>query len=199
MTPGNNPRGFNLLPRPGGGSLLFLLRQDTSCGAAVELSSLTAAGEPSAPRQLSGLRSRHDESPRLEPGPDGSALVVGREGPTLTFARLGAGDAEAVRPVSLEDAEYVASGWDGRAAVVVAQVRCGPRMRRTDAWVLTGSLTRRARVWPCRREQPPMELDGAGHLVLVGHAGQNVLVARASCGLAAWIARPRAACHAPRA
>ena len=199
MTAGENPVGVGLLPRPGGGSLLFLRRQDTLCGAALEMSSLTDAGEPSAPRQLSGLRSRPNESPRLQPGPNGHALIVSREGQHLAFARLDGDDAAALRPVSVQDAEYVASGWDGRAAIVVAQVRCGPRMRRTDAWVLTDSGTRRAHVWPCQPGQPPMELDEAGHLVLVGLAGRNRFVARASCRLATWVTRPRAACHAPRA
>ena len=199
MTPGENPVAAGLVPRQGGGSLLFLRRQDSSCGAALELSSLTDAGEPSAPRPLVGLRSRVDESPRLEPGHDGHTLIVGREDHDLTFARLDTDDAAAARPVTVRDAEYVASGWDGRAAIVVAEVPCGPRMRRTDAWVLTDSGTRRAHVWPCQRTQPPMELDGAGHLVLVGRERRNLFVARASCRLATWVARPRAGCRAPRA
>lgn len=199
ITPNENPVPAGLLPRPGGGSLLLLRRQDSSCGAALELASLTDAGEASVPWRLPGLRIRPDESPRLDPGPDRRTLIVSREGKALTFARLDEAGAAAVRPVAVQDADYVASGWDGRAAIVVARVRCGPGMHRTDAWVLTGSGTRRARVWPCQARQPSMELDGAGHLVLAGVDARNRFVARASCRLATWVARPRAACRAPRA
>jgi hypothetical protein len=189
MIAGQNPIGVGVLP-----GLLVLRRQDTFCGAALEVAQLTDAGEPSAPRPLPGLRTGPNEAPRLEPGPGGRALIVGREGRHLTFGRLGA-----AAPVSLQDAEYVASGWDGPDAIVVAEVRCGPRLWRTDAWVLGDGGTRRARVWPCQSGQPPMELDGTGHLVLVGLVGRNRFVARASCRLVAWVARPRAGCRPPRA
>jgi hypothetical protein len=195
VTTGDRPRAIRLLPRAGGGSLLFVLREDVHCSVSLQLSTLSPAGEPSAPQELPGLRSRPYEPPIFEAGPQGRALIVSGEDPDLAFARL---DSPAA-PVSVKDAEFVTSGWDGNAAIVVAQVRCDGKTRRTDAWILTGSRTKRVRVWPCQRGQPPMEIDGAGRLVLVGHLKRKLFVARASCRLTAWAADPRAACRPPRA